>query len=183
MTDPQSEHASFTTQAQADDVRALLERRAARLREKTEPLDDGQLLWVAEFPIGDDRYAIPLESLRAAVPLKMVTPVPLSAPHLIGILRFQGQVISALSLSALLGGRGWRDDPAVLLVVDPGAGRLIALDCEQIPKPIALPLSLVEEARGKAQGASAEITLSPTRKLRLLELRRLISWLGKASAP
>ena len=161
------------------ELQELLDRRAERLRERRLEPEDEQLLWAAEFPVGEDRYAIPLDSLRAAVPLKMVTPVPLSAPHLIGIVRFQGQILSALSLSALLGGRGWRDDPTVLLVVDPGVGRLVALDCEQIPKPVALPVALVEEARGSSKGPSIELTLPSMRQLHLLDLKRLIGMRAK----
>src|SRR5207253_4573879 len=97
--------------------RDLLERRAARLREKPRAAEEESVLWAAEFPVGEDSYALPLESLRAAVPLKMVTSVPLSPPHVIGILRFQGQIVTALSLASLLGGRGWREDPAVLLEI------------------------------------------------------------------
>ena len=59
--------------------RELLERRAARLREKPREAEEESVLWAAEFPVGEDSYALPLESLRAAVPLRMVTPVPL--PH------------------------------------------------------------------------------------------------------
>src|SRR5207237_10106809 len=106
------------------EVEALLLQRAERVRHKPAEADDETLLWVAEFPVGEETYALPLETLRAAVPLKMVTAVPLSPPHVIGILRFQGQIVTALSLASLLGGRGWREDPAVLLVVDPGFGRL-----------------------------------------------------------
>ncbi len=84
--------------------RELLERRAARLRDKPRAAEEESVLWAAEFPVGEDSYALPLESLRAAVPLKMVTPVPLSPPHVIGILRFQGQILTAMSLSSLLGG-------------------------------------------------------------------------------
>jgi len=164
------------------EVHELLERRAARLREPRREAEEEKVLWAAEFPVGDERYAIPLDSLRAAVPLRMVTPVPLSPPHLIGILRFQGQILSALSLSALLGGRGWREDPAVLLVVDPGVGRLVALDCEQIPKPIALPLALVQEARARSKGASLELSLPGIPLLHLLELPRLIGVRAKGGA-
>jgi chemotaxis signal transduction protein len=165
-----------------EELQALLDRRALRLRDRRVEVDDEKVIWAAEFPVGEERYAIPLDSLRAAVPLRMVTPVPLSPPHLIGIVRFQGQILSALSLSALLGGRGWRDDPAVLLVVDPGVGRLVALDCEQIPKPIALPVALVEEARRTAKGSSIELTLPSMRQLHLLELRRLIGQRAKGGA-
>ena len=153
----------------------LLERRAARLREKPAAYTDEAMVWVAEFPIGDESYALPLDGLRAAVPLKMVTPVPLSPPHVIGILRFQGQVLTAMSLASLLGGRGWREDPAVLLVVDPGmGGRLVAIDCEHIPKPVPLPVSQVEAARARSTGAVADVTLPGMQQINLVDLRRLL---------
>jgi purine-binding chemotaxis protein CheW len=168
--------------ALSQELRDLLERRAARLRAPaaSAAAQDAEVFWVAEFPLGEERFALPLAVLRAAVPLEMVTPVPLSAPHVVGILRFQGQIISALSLSALLGGHGWREDPAVLLVVDPGLGRLVALDCETIPKPVALPLALVQEALARSHGAVCELSLPGTGAVRLLDVSALIS---KAGAP
>jgi purine-binding chemotaxis protein CheW len=156
------------------ELRELLERRAERVRQKPASPDEENVLWVGEFPVGEEMYAIPLESLRAAVPLRMVTPVPHSPPHVIGILRFQGQILTALSLASLLGGRGWREDPAVLLVVDPGFGRLVALDCERIPKPTGLPHALVEQARARSTGPVTEITLPGMRQVLLLDLRRLM---------
>jgi len=162
----------------AAELNELLQRRAERVREKPKDVDEEDVLWVAEFPVGEESYAIPLDALRAAVPLKMVTAVPLSPPHVIGILRFQGQILTALSLASLLGGRGWREDPAVLLVVDPGFGRLVALDCERIPKPVGLPHALVEEARGRSGGAIVEITLPGMKQVSLLELPRLMDRRG-----
>ena len=155
------------------EIAALLERRAERVRARPASTVEDPVLWVAEFPVGEITCALPLQALRAAVPLKSVTPVPLAPPHVIGILRYQGQILTALSLASLLGGLGWREDPAVLLVVDSGFG-LLALDCERIPKPLALPLSLVEAARGNAVGAGAEITLPDLRQVLLLDLRRLM---------
>ena len=155
------------------EVQALLDRRAERARSRPAQEEEA-VVQLAEFPVSEEQYAIPLDALRGAVPLKMVTPVPLSPPHVIGILRFQGQIITALSLASLLGGRGWRNDPAVLLVVDPGVGRLIALDCEQIPRPISVSAALVADAREKTKGPVAEITLPGLRQLNLLDLRRLM---------
>jgi chemotaxis signal transduction protein len=152
----------------------LLLKRAERVRRKPAEAEDDNLLWVAEFPVGEETYALPIAALRAAVPLRMVTPVPLSPPHVIGILRFQGQIVTALSLASLLGGRGWREDPAVLLVVDPGFGRLVALDCERIPKPTGLPHAQVEEARARTSGAICEITVGGMRQVNLLDLPRLM---------
>jgi purine-binding chemotaxis protein CheW len=158
-----------------EELRVLLERRTERLRSHPPRLDETAVLWAGEFPVGEERYALPLDVLRAAVPLRTVTPVPLSPPHVVGILRFRGQILTALSLSSLLGGRGWREDPAVLLVVDAGT-RLVALDCEQVPKPIGLPATLVEEARARSHGlASIELLLPGPRQLNLLDLRYLLA--------
>jgi purine-binding chemotaxis protein CheW len=144
-------------EAQDAEVLRLLERRADRLREQSENAVEESVHWVAEFPLGEERYALPLEALRAALPLRMVTPVPLSSPHVIGVLRFQGQVLSALSLASMLGGHGWRQDPAVLLVIERGDGELCALDCESIPRPLGLPVGAVEAARTRAEGPVLEV--------------------------
>jgi purine-binding chemotaxis protein CheW len=159
----------------APELAELLERRAARVREKQTGSEDESFFAVAEFPVGEETWAIPLDTLRAAVPLRNVTPVPLSPPHVIGILRFQGQVVTALSLASLLGGRGWREDPAVLLVVDVGLGHLVAVDCERIPKPTGIPHALVSEARARESGPVVEIVLPGLRQLHLVDLRRLIA--------
>jgi len=153
--------------------RELLQRRAralaAPVAEQTE-----ETLWIAEFPIGGAPHGLPLASLRAVLPLKAVTPVPLSDPHVLGVLRFEGQVISALSLSALLGGRGWRVDPEVLLIVDPGWGVLVALDSEQIPKATAVSAAAADRARGRSGDALAELELGGGRKVRLIDPRLLL---------
>ena len=138
-------------------TRVVLAQRAQRLRDAPASVIQAAVEWVAEFPVGDDRFAIPLSSLRAAVPLRRVTPIPLSRPHIVGILRFQGQIVTALSMASLLGIKGWRQDPAVLLVVDPGWGRLVAIDSEDIPRPIGLSLPAVEETRSRSNDAILEV--------------------------
>jgi chemotaxis signal transduction protein len=162
-------------EALEEETRELLARRAARLREQGESSVEEAVHWIAEFPLGEERYALPLESLRAALPLRMVTPVPLSAPAVIGVLRFQGQVVSALSLASLLGGHGWRQDPAVLLVVDRGDGELCALDCEAIPRPTTLPLAAVEAARVRADGPVVEVFTHDRHLIHLIDPKRLFA--------
>ena len=161
---------------QDQEVRTLLEERATRLRGRTDGSGDETVLMVAEFPLGEERYAIPLDSLRAALPLRLVTPVALSQPHVIGVLRYQGQVLAALSLAALLGGHGWRQDPAVLLVVERGDGELCALDCEAIPRPLSLPTAAVEAARAQTEDPVVELLQGTTRQIiHLIDLPRLFA--------
>lgn len=155
-------------------VQRLLEQRAALLRQKPQGLEQEAVVWVAEFRVGEETCAIPLPLLRAAVPLRMVTPVPLSPPYVLGVLRFQGQILTAMSLASLLGVRGWRVDPAVLLVVEkPGTQELAALDCEETPRPLALPSAAVEEAMSRSQGVSVELS-HEGRVIMLLDLKRLL---------
>jgi len=156
-----------------EEIQAILDRRAARLRVRRESNEEEAQIGVAEFPIGEDRYAIPLEALRACLPLRLVTPVPLSASHVIGVVRFQGQLLSALSLSAMLDGKGWRQDPSVLLIVDQGDGHLVAVDCEQIPRLVNLPIQAVDRARSKSADSVLEISLRAQRQIHLIDLKRL----------
>lgn len=142
---------------------ALLATRAERLKRRAEAdTSEEAVVWLAELTLGDERFAFPLEAMRSVVPLKRLTPVPLAAAHVIGILRFQGQVISALSLPALLGGRAWRSDPTVLLVVDGPGGQPVALDCEGVPRPLALASLAYETAMRDRRGALAQILVGRT---------------------
>jgi purine-binding chemotaxis protein CheW len=167
----------------SEEVQKLLQRRAERLQQKTEEhTEEEALLWVAEFPVGDEYYAMALEKVRAAVPLKMVSPVPLAPSHVIGILRYQGQLIPAFSLVSLLGVRGWRVDPEVLVVVETRPGKLMALDCEQIPKASGIPMWLVEEARARSRGPIVDVTTRDMRQINLLDsLQRLFDQRIEAS--
>lgn len=156
---------------------ALLEARAKALRDKPAALEaDDAVYWVAEFPLGDDQLGVPLEAMRAALPLKGVTQVPLARSQVLGILRFQGEVITVLSLASLLGNPGWREDPQTLLVLELGGGRLVAIDCEQIPKATALPLRLVEAARASRVGSAPTLDLrtNDKRLIRLLDIHKLL---------
>lgn len=140
---------------------ALLTTRAQRLRRRgAGEAAEEAVVWLAELSLGDERFAFPLEAMRAVVPLKRLTPVPMAAAHVIGILRFQGQVISALSLPALLGGRAWRADPSVLLVVEGAGGSPVALDCEGVPRPLAIASHAWEQAMRERRGPVGEIIVA-----------------------
>ena len=149
---------------------ALLRGRAdelARGPTEVEPEDEG--LAVAMFPMGEDSYAISLEHLRAAIPLATVTPVPQAPPHVIGIVRFRGQAVTVLSFAAIFGVGGWRVDPAVLVVIEGPDRRLVAIDCEQIPRPGTLPLDAIAMARSAAPGPVVELALPALGRVLLLD--------------
>ena len=80
----------------------LLEQRAERLRQKKEDGAEDEGVWAAEFELGGQRWALPLDRLRACLPLKGVSPVPLARRGVLGITRWEGRVVAVFSLSSLL---------------------------------------------------------------------------------
>jgi purine-binding chemotaxis protein CheW len=144
----------------------LLRSRAAELaRDQAELEPDDEGLAAAVFSVGEDVYAIPLEHLRAAIPLTTVTPVPLAPPHVIGIVRFRGQAVTVLSFAALFGVGGWRVDPAVLVVLEGPGGRLIAVDCEHIPRAGTLPHAAIAMARSTRSARTGPVLELVNREL------------------
>jgi purine-binding chemotaxis protein CheW len=124
---------------------ALLTARAERLRRRTEADDTDEGAWAAEFRLGEERYALPLERLRGCLPMKALSPVPLARPGVVGITRWEGKVVAVFSLAGLLGLKGRRRDPAVLLFVSTGRS-VVGLDCEEIPRTVLLPLRAPDSA-------------------------------------
>jgi chemotaxis signal transduction protein len=155
-----------------EEDRALLELRATRLRPVPQVERDESVVWVAVFQAGGAPYALPLEGVRAAMPAEAISPVPLSPPEVVGILRYERRVIVAFSLAALLRADGWTQDPAYLLVVDVGRADPVGLDCEQIPVATALPRRLVEAA--VAAGPVRKVDLPDGLSLSLLDLPALL---------
>lgn len=169
------------------DARALatLAARRARLRAAGEVDGAGErgagdeaVVWAAELSVDGEAHALPLERLRAAVPLRAVTAVPLAPAHVIGVLRFDGRIVPAFSLLVLLGAaRGWRDDPATLLVLDDGAGRVAAVDCEETPRPVAVHAARVAQAaRARRDGALVtDVVTEDLRPLRWIHVPGLFA--------
>lgn len=144
----------------------LLEARAERLRARKE-LAEEDGAWAAEFELGGERFALPLERLRACLPLRGLAPVPLARRGVVGITRWEGKVVAVFSLASLLGLRGWRRDPAVLLLLKRGDG-FIGLDCEEIPRSVQLPFQALASAPPAKDGLRALSLPQPGAAARLL---------------
>jgi hypothetical protein len=92
---------------------------------------------------------------------------------------FQGELIAALSLASLVGVRGWRSDPATLLVVEVGQGHLCAIDCESVPRPTTVPRRSFEAAQARvALTGAAEVAAEEHKPITLIGLPKLIANAG-----
>ncbi|HZN94499.1 MAG TPA: chemotaxis protein CheW [Myxococcales bacterium] len=157
------------------DQRELLDRRAARLRERIEVVEEEHTVGVAELPAGDHTYVIEMRYLHAVMPLRQVSPVPLAPAHVVGVVRFQGEVLPVLSFASVVDVGGWRRDPEVLLVVE-AAGQRVGLDSEQVPRATFLPARLVEESRARDRSPVMELVVGG-RRVRMLDLPVLLEGL------
>jgi chemotaxis signal transduction protein len=158
---------------QQDPVQSLLRARRSRLEARLQGVaPEAAQLWLASFELGGTAWAFPLEALRAALPVNRVTPVPLAPRHVVGLVRFEGEPVTVLSLGVLLGGKSWQRDPETLLVVA-HAGHRLGLDCEQVPRPEVVPRAQVEAA-GLSEGALWSEVVDGARRLRLIDLGRLL---------
>ena len=159
-----------------DGARALLELRAARLREVRDAGDDDESSWVAELSVGGMSYALALGDLFGVVPLRAVVSVPLAPSQVLGIVRFRGELVTAYSLAWLLEAQGWTRDPNVLVVAGLRSGRKVAFDCEEVPQAMALR-SGSDAARALAERDRADAVVEVqggARPLRLVRLERLL---------
>jgi chemotaxis signal transduction protein len=149
----------------------LLDMRAERLRALPAAQEAEAPSWAAEFPIGPETYALPLESLRGCVSLRLVTPLPLAPPHVLGVVRFQGEIVTAFSMTMLLGARGWGQDPFVLVLVKLPGDQTVALDCEQIPVQVEVPRT---DRQALPPGeVVAPVVVAGPRVIQLLDVERL----------
>jgi purine-binding chemotaxis protein CheW len=149
---------------------ALLRARAAELAygvAERAPEDEG--VPVAMFSVGEEIYAIALDHLRAAIPLTTVTTIPQAPPHIIGIVRFRGQAVTVLSFAAIFGVGGWRVDPAVLVVLEGPGRRLVAIDCEHIPRAATLPRAAIAVARSGRGGPVIELSIPDIGRVMMLD--------------
>jgi len=159
-----------------DDVsRAVLRARADRLRATPDEDASDSTYWVAAFGLGDERFSVSLPEMLAVLPLTAVTPVPLAPNAVLGMLRFQGALIPALSLASMLVGRAVRRDPVALVIVSSTSGRVVALDCEQIPGVIGIDPSRVAIARDGVSEPFVELTAEDGEPINLLDVDVLLT--------
>lgn len=158
----------------------LLALRAKRLRQRPKDEEDDSGVWAAEFSLGQERFALPLERLLACLPLRGVTPVPKARPEIVGIARWEGKVVAVFSLANLLGQKAWYRDPSVLLMLRHG-NSAIGLDCEETPRSVLLPPQFQAPKQDTALSTLSlpASGLLPARQVQWIDPDRLLEFAGQ----
>jgi purine-binding chemotaxis protein CheW len=79
----------------------LRERARALARELKAPEPPHDAIEVMEFVLAREHYAFESVFVREVHPLKALTPVPCTPPHIVGIVNVRGQIVSVLDIRRL----------------------------------------------------------------------------------
>jgi purine-binding chemotaxis protein CheW len=83
--------------------RRVLHERAKLLSQREQVVsDEGRIVPVLEFTLGDERYAVDATAVREVCHLKTITPVPSTPDHVAGVMAVRGRIVSVVDLSVLV---------------------------------------------------------------------------------
>ncbi|MFZ4402585.1 MAG: chemotaxis protein CheW [Pseudobdellovibrionaceae bacterium] len=70
------------------------------------------------FHLGNEKYAIPLLSVKEVLALPEFTPIPHTPSHFVGIMNIRGQVISAIDLRVKFGIKPQTTEETCVIIID-----------------------------------------------------------------
>ncbi len=84
------------------------------------------------FEIGTHHFGLDVLHVQEVLRAQPITPVPLAAPTIAGLLNLRGQIITVLDLRTLFGLEGTTDYDAALNVIMPSAEGTVSLTADAI---------------------------------------------------
>lgn len=82
-----------------DSHQMLLRERARALSQPpVQPVDPRSLLELVEFRLAHENYAVETRFVREVYPLKDLTPLPCSPPHLLGLVNVRGHILPVFDI-------------------------------------------------------------------------------------
>lgn len=172
-----------------EQVRRILRERAASLAQTESDEHAVQTRGLLLFRLGDEMYAVGIESVREIVNGFSVTRIPCVPTHVLGVINVRGEIVSVIDLAAVLNpesagrrsyaedeGSGiivWSDDVTAMLVVD------------EIGDIIDVPLGAVEPPLSTLDRAHAEMVSGTVyhegQLVAIVNLARVLQPIGEAA--
>jgi purine-binding chemotaxis protein CheW len=99
--------------------RTLQERARALAPRPAEP-DEGESMTVVEFVLSRERYAFEASRVRSIHPLRQLTVLPCTPPHVLGIVNVRGHVLAVIDIRRFFGlpQRGLADLDKLVVLTD-----------------------------------------------------------------
>jgi purine-binding chemotaxis protein CheW len=116
----------MTGRAHPEDPRQILEARARALAAPLAAHDDGDTIEVVEFVLSRERYAFEATWVRGVHPLRQLTVLPCTPPHVLGIVNVRGRIVAVIDIRLFFGlpKRGLADLDKVVVLGDAGGGAM-----------------------------------------------------------
>ncbi len=162
----------------------ILARRAQALAQvRQKDADGGQVLELISFPLGNERYAIPIDMVLEIQPLKSWASVPCTPDFVIGAVNLRGRIYSLMDVARFLGlrPRSLSDSAHILLVhgenphLDPTRIELCLL-ADALPQDERVHLSNLDTASSTLSSHTQEYIQGVTRDMLIvLDLKRLLA--------
>lgn len=101
-------------------------------------------LQVCGFMVGGDYYAVPVVDVQEVIKPMNVTPVPLSADHIRGLINLRGQIVTIVSMRKLFKLEDSFDDNYMSVILRTN-DQLLALTVDEVLDVMELPYKEFED--------------------------------------
>ena len=140
-----------------EELASLWRRRAVELAETPDrDCEAGEMLTLVLLRLGDDRYAVPIGSVREILKVGRITPVSTAPAFVLGVINLRGAVRTILDLRVFLGlEAGPVGDGARIIIAESG-GMLAGILVEQVEEIVDVPAAQIRPPLSPAKGAVEE---------------------------
>lgn len=161
----------------------VLRQRAAQLAQPPEATSRRTGLQALGFTAAGQRCLLELGWLREVQPLRDLAPLPLAAPHFLGLASWRGRMLPVLDLASLLSTQTVTDTRGGHLLVMGRESPVLALAVGGIHALQALPPGEVERRSQPLEGLRPEIVRGVTADGQLLLDAESLLALHRAASP
>ncbi len=106
--------------------------------------NDGELLQLVSFEVGDEEYAVPILSVQEINRMMQITRVPQSPPFVEGVINLRGKIIPVIDLRKRFGLVELENSDDVRIIVVEIASRVIGFTVDRVNEVLRINSSIVE---------------------------------------
>ena len=110
----------------------------------TAPVVPEETRCLVVFCLGDERFALPVTTVREVVRVVHLTRIPQAPEHVRGVQGLRGLVLPVLEVRTRLGLPALEPTPASRIIVVEAWSRLVGLLVDSVQRVVRLPLSLIQ---------------------------------------
>ncbi len=98
-----------------------------------------EVLRICLFNMGEDLYAVPVETLTEIIISQKIFPVPTTPPHVLGVINLRGNIVPIVDIRAVLS-LPQQSAPSQIAVVEHGAVTL-GIVVDNVSEVVSVPLN------------------------------------------